>query len=252
MPNPRAISIVLIASLACAGPKKDTPAKKNEVIVLGMIHSGHRTNPRYSIDIVKKIIRSIKPDYILTEIPPDRLPIAQGQFRRAGRITEPRVLVFPEYTDALFPLTRETDFVIVPCAGWTKKMADDRKKKLARYKTERKKDYDEMIQARRKMNRDLKGISDRPEGIHTKKYDRIVERGMEPYDRLFNDDLGPGGWDNINKAHYTLIARALEKHKGEGKRFLIMFGAWHKHWFLKKLRERDDIRIRRLSDYWRP
>ena len=125
MPNPRAISIVLIASLACAGPKKDTPAKKNEVIVLGMIHSGHRTNPRYSIDIVKKIIRSIKPDYILTEIPPDRLPIAQGQFRRAGRITEPRVLVFPEYTDALFPLTRETDFVIVPCAGWTKKMADD-------------------------------------------------------------------------------------------------------------------------------
>ncbi len=75
---------------------------------------------------------------------------------------------------------------------------------------------------------------------------------MEPYSRHFNDDLGAGGWDNINAAHYALIARALEQHRGEGKRFLITFGAWHKHWFKKELRKRDDIVIRPLGDYWRP
>ena len=254
MPHTRKISILLILCGACASPdaKKETPPGANEVIVLGMIHGGHRTNPLYGIDVVKDIVRSIKPDFILAEIPPDRFPRAQDEFRRTGRITEPRVTVFPEYTEAVFPLTRELNFVIVPCAAWTRAMADDRRRKLARYKTERKEEHDEMTAARRTMNRELKGSGDRPEGIHTDEYDRIVERGMEPYNRHFNEDLGAGGWDNINAAHYALIARALDRHRGEGKRFLITFGSWHKHWFLKKLRKRDDIVIRPLSAYWRP
>jgi hypothetical protein len=103
--------------------------------------------------------------------------------------------------------------------------------------------------ARARMNRRLARLRGSPRGIHTDRYDAIVAEGMEPYSRLWNDDLGPGGWDNINAAHYALIARALDAHRGEGKRFVVMFGAWHKYWLRRALRRRDDIVLRSVRDF---
>lgn len=51
---------------------------------------------------------------------------------------------------------------------------------------------------------------------------------LAPSNRLFNDELGAGGWDTINAAHTANIARALDEHRGEGQRFLITYGAAHK------------------------
>ena len=56
-------------------------------------------------------------------------------------------------------------------------------------------------------------------------------------------------WENITAAHYALIASALDAHKGEEKRFLIMFGSWHKYWFIDHLRERDDIVLRSPKEF---
>ena len=95
----RFLIVIAVAFTAACTPEKP----KNEVIVMGMIHRGHRTNPNYDIDIVKQLIREINPDYILTEIPPDRYPIARKEFDEKDTITEPRVRVFPEYVDAVFP-----------------------------------------------------------------------------------------------------------------------------------------------------
>ena len=61
------------------------------------------------------------------------------------------------------------------------------------------------------------------------------------YNRLFNDEIGPGGWDNINEAHYANIARALDHIAGSGQRVLITYGAGHKGWFLRQLRQRTDV-----------
>ena len=93
---------------------------------------------------------------------------------------------------------------------------------------------------------------DRTLGIDTERYDAIVKRGLGPYDRLFNDDLGDGGWTNINAAHWALIEAALDEHRGEGKRFLVTFGAWHKYWFLERLREREDVVVLQLAEVWGP
>ena len=70
---------------------------------------------------------------------------------------------------------------------------------------------------------------------------------METYDRYFHHDLGLGGWTNINAAHYANIARALDAHRGEGKRFLVTFGAWHKYWFLEQIQERNDVIVLQLE-----
>jgi len=236
---------VALLCFGCAG------ATKNEVVVMGMIHDGHKTSKQYGIKTIQEYVRAINPDYILCEIPPDRLETALGEFRRSGTVSESRVRRFPEYVEAIFPLTKEMDFVIVPCAGWTKEMADDRRAKLKRWETTRPEETKEVDQAEHAAEQELhdRGLDEDPRRIHTDAYDEIVKRGLEPYNRLFNDDLGAGGWDNINAAHYALIAAALDKHKGAGKRFLITFGAWHKYWLLEQLRKRPDILLRRPQDY---
>jgi len=130
-------------------------------------------------------------------------------------------------------------------------MSDDRQEKLARFKLTRPDDFAEMNRAETQADEQLRkeDLDEDPLKIHTDRYDEIMARGLEPYNRLFNDALGAGGWDNINAAHYALITASLDRHKGEGKRFLIMFGAGHKGWILKKLRQRDDIKLRDLREF---
>ena len=96
--------------------------KRITFVVMGMIHSGHRQHKIYNAKRIQELIQKVNPDYVLTEIPPDRLNPATEQFRQTGEITESRVRVFPEYTEALYPLTKTMDFEIIPCAAWTKEM----------------------------------------------------------------------------------------------------------------------------------
>ena len=79
----------------------------------------------------------------------------------------------------------------------------------------------------------------------------IQTAAHEPCNRLFNSELGPGGWDNINIAHFANIARALDDHRGEGRRFVITYGAGHKEWFMRALRARDDVTILDLTPFLR-
>ena len=224
---------------------------KNTVIVMGMIHSGHREPGPFDIENLQELIREIKPDYVLTEIPPDRLAEAAQQFRDTGAISESRVRVFPEYTDALFPLTREMDFEIIPCAAWTREMADSRRDTLQRLQTSHQQEYAEMDAAQRLAGENIARLGDKndPVIVHTHQYDQFVKLGMGPYDRHFNDLIGDGGWENINAAHYALIAQALDKHSGEGKRFLITFGAWHKYYIKEQLEKRNDINVMPMSEF---
>lgn len=245
--------IVLSLTLAgCADPAaKLSDGPKSEVVVMGMIHGGHLTSKLYGIEQIKQIVRRIDPDYILCEIPPDRFDKAIGEFRTSGTVTESRVRRFPEYVQAIFPLSREMRFTIVPCAGWTQAMSDDRQEKLKAWEKTRPEETRVVNEAEEAMDRQFKAedMEDDPAKIHTTRYDALTKKGLEPYNRLFNADLGPGGWDNINTAHYALITRALGEHRGERKRFLIMFGAGHKYWILENLRRRHDIVLRPFQDF---
>ena len=217
--------------------------KKNEVLILGMIHGSHTSSENYGLDYLTRLLQAAEPDYVLTEIPPNRLPKAEQDFTKFGEIREPRVKRFPEYTEALFPLTKVMDFEIIPTAGWNEPMNNYRRAALQRLQSDpaRKTDWLEYQQASAAMDAAIGDRDDDPEFIHTDEFDALIKRGFEPYDRLFNDELGTGGWTTINKAHYSLIADALDKHSGEGKRFVITYGSGHKYWFLEQLRQRDDI-----------
>ncbi len=227
--------------------------KKNEVLVLGSIHDGYLTSRQYGIDVLKRLIKSIHPNYVLAEIPPDRFPAAKKEFLEKDTITEARVRRFPEYVNVLFPLTKEMDFEIIPTAGWTKPMSDARNKKLREISNDPTRAADWKAYQKAEAATDSLiakgGGDDNPYWIHTDQYDDAVEVWARTYNRLFNDELGPGGWDNINTAHFSNIAQALDEHKGEGKRFLIIYGSWHKGWFLRHLRKRDDIKLLEMKPF---
>jgi hypothetical protein len=76
---------------------------------------------------------------------------------------------------------------------------------------------------------------DDPLLIHTDAYDEAVRRGMRPYADLFGEELGEGGWEQINAAHWALLDAALEERPGQ--RVLIVFGSWHKYWFRDRIAE---------------
>lgn len=225
----------------------EKPSTKNEVLVLGTIHGGHRTEDIYNLDKLTALIKDINPDIILTEIPPNLFDAAMEGFKRDDSISEPRVMRFPEYTDVVFPLSKTMDFTIIPTAGWTRPMALERQQKLRAISQDstRTEDWAAYIRGNQLSDSIMKATGDRndPYFIHTDKYDSIYNIGLKEYNNRFNVELGLGGWENINIAHYWNIDKALEKYRHQNKRILITYGAGHKGWFLKELRKRDDIEL---------
>lgn len=86
----RALLLVALVTGSLTGCAADRAGGiRNEVIVLGMIHGGHRTSASYGIDRVRKIVGAIEPDYILCEIPPGRLARALAEYRETGSAVTP-------------------------------------------------------------------------------------------------------------------------------------------------------------------
>lgn len=227
-----------------APPKHPTATGRLEVIMLGLIHGAHRTSTRFGTAVLERLIREIDPDVVLTEIPPNRFDRALREFRATGEIQEPRVLRFPEYVDVLFPLTRSMQFEIVPTAGWSVPMNDRRTVVLREIADDptRQAEWEE-YQAATQRARELVAAAgnDDPYFLNSSRYDDIQTAAHEPYNRLFNDEIGLGGWENINEAHFGHVSRALDERRGSGQRILITYGAGHREWFMRALRKRTDI-----------
>ena len=226
-----------------AAPRR-ARAAKNEVVVSGTVHDKHLTGTQFSTDVLRRLLRTLHPDYVLVEIAPNRFERAMEEFRATGTVTEPRVRRFPEYVNVLFPLTREMTFTIVPTAGWSRPMDQYRTAAMERIARDpgRREDWARYEAGNRLRDSivTVQGGEENPRYIHTDAYDAAQEVALAPYNR-FNDELGTGGWTTINRAHFANIARALDEHRGEGKRFVITYGAGHKGWFLRELRKRHDI-----------
>ncbi len=224
----------------------------NEVIILGTLHSGHLRQKEYSLKVLKEIITTIKPDIVLAEIPPDRFYIAQGEWKKNKKIREKRVMQFPEYTDVIFPLSDKLHFEIIPVSAWTEQMAETREQKLYEISNDpdRQDDWETYLLAKEKSADAIesKGNGADPLWINSTEYDDLLEIELKVYNQLFNDELGTGGWENINKAHYSLIKKALDRFEGKSKKILITFGAGHKGWLRKALSKKKTIKLIDLAE----
>ena len=143
-------------------------------------------------------------------------------------------------------------FQLIPVSAWTEEMANAREDKLEEIKRDknRSKDWQSYTQARQ-LSGELfeKYIQEfDPIKIHSEEFDQILNIELQVFSDLFNDDLGKGGWENINLAHYQLIDFELNKLKNQNKKILILFGSGHKGWLIKKLQTRTDIVLKNLLE----
>lgn len=227
----------------------DDARKKITMTVFGAIHSGHRTSDNYSLAVLEKAVRDFKPDTIFIEIPPSSLAEAQSSFDQFGEVRERRTRAFPELTDVVFPLQKELNYNIVPTAGWSRQLANDRAAVLKRIENDpaRKAQWDEHIAARRNLSRIQRGKNNDPLYIHTDQYDDEVKTAQTPYETYFDADIGAGGWGPINDAHIGLMMKGLDTIDGASAqkphRVLVIFGAWHKYKILEAMEKRDDVAL---------
>ena len=219
---------------------------QNEVILLGLSHRSE-TN-----ETTRRLIETIQPDFIITEIPPNRLEKTIKGFVAEGAITEPRLVRFPEYKSVVFDLSKTMDFEVIAAAAWTEAMNNYRRAAFERLEKDpaRTKDMATYHAAIEAMNKAVEeGGRDNVGFLNSEAYDMLSKKGLGVYDRLLNDDLGPGGWTNINRSHYALVEKGLDAHRNEGKRFLIIFGAAHTTWFREHLQNRSDIKLLDVRDF---
>lgn len=174
------LGTLLLVSMSCQGTTRGAP--RSEVLVLGMIHDGHLESELYGTPVIRSLLHRVDPDFILVEIPPDRMDAALSGFLETGELTEPRASRFAEYRGAVFPLLHELDFELVGCAGWTSEMAAARSAKLAEWRTTRPAESaeSEAGQAWADERIEAEGRADDPRWIHTERYDAIVKQGLEP------------------------------------------------------------------------
>ena len=241
--------IYLLLSLILFSCQTD---KRNEVLVLGLIHGAHLKQPEFSTDVLRDMVKKIDPDIILAEIPPDRFDQAMTSYRETGVVNESRVARFPEYVDVIIPLTDDMDFTLIPTAAWTEEMANARLETMRaiRDNPDRFEDWQAYGLAKLKADsiKEASGRQYDPYWINSDAYDEASEIALHVYNELFNEELGLGGWDNINKAHYAYIEQALDKYTNQGKRIVITYGAGHKGWFLRELVKREDIKLISLEE----
>ncbi len=237
---------ILLALVGCQETAENTPpAGTNTVTVIGAIHGQHKRSQRYSLDVLRDAIREFDPDIVMVELPPDRFLTASENFAEYGEVRESRADDFPELTQVVFPLREEMDFTMTPVAAWSKQLADERRATLRQLENdpEHTQDWAEYQAAIAKYNEAVSGRSDDPEFIHSDEYDEAIKARQEIYERLFGGDLGAGGWAKINEAHLALMNAALDDLRGQEKRVLILFGAWHKYKILEEMEARTDILI---------
>ena len=229
-----------------------TKDSKNQVIVLGTIHSGHFEHKDYSLKVLKEIVTTINPDLLLAEIPSNRFKAVMAEWKTNRIILDSRVNQFPEYSEVIIPLSDKLNFELIPVSAWTETMSVAREKELDNIyqDTNRSGDVNAYQRAVQQSNSILSAVEKEydPLWINSEEYDQAIDIQMEAFEDAFGKDLGIGGWENINKAHFALIERALNQYANQGKRILITFGAGHKGWLRSALKTRNDIEIKDLLD----
>ena len=248
------LPLLVLLALLVPGCKilRGRPAslEANEVFVLGTIHGDHVESEPYSLDRLEGIVRAINPQLVICEIPPDRFRTAWDEYVREGEVSEPRIALYPEFCKVLFPMALEGRLRLRPASAWTADMAEQRSARLAQWKVTRPADSRLVDDARARAERqlDLEGLAGDPVGIHCARYDELVAEGMAPYESFFGRDLGRGGWQQINEAHYQLISEELDRVRGDGIRVLVVFGAWHKYRLRELIGERKDVELSRIGE----
>ena len=84
---------------------KETLTTKSRVAILGTLAELHREPIRYNLNALRRLVKELQPDLLCAEIHPNDW--------QTGDLSQ----LPPEYREALVPLSRRTDIIIVPVSN---------------------------------------------------------------------------------------------------------------------------------------
>ena len=271
------LTLVLLCFNLCATKgiaESEVPAeiKKTQVVIIGTIHSAHHKNPKYSPDILKEVILSLKPDVILIELPlslvdPNGRPVKKIRGKNSDcpevwaadrAAMELGVKQIPFDRQDREKIRQETDFY-----KKRKRSGEQRDKWLE----EIKKDNPEAIELKVSALQDHAGqaqnyllLNTGPKLINSDAFDSIVRvkdsvwedilpvlMGKSPRYTHSIDDLHflINEWQERNAIMADNIAKAAKQNPG--KRLVVVTGATHRYIIRDLLKNERTVELR---EFW--
>jgi hypothetical protein len=213
-----------------------------EVSVLGVLHNFHSTlfADIYSLDDLATILRGLRPECVLAELPPDW----------EARYTPEELPDFKmEYREVILPLAGELGYRVVPvdyassllareCVEW-----DEKRRTLVPYgdaKDELLSQFEDAIFAA------LPRVFRSPQALHSDACRHLI-RALKDTEALWFSPQQPDQnlWEQHNRVNYQHILEAIRSRPEQ--KFLITFGLYHQYWFEARLQQEDWLRYSRME-----
>lgn len=195
---------------------------ESRVAVLGTLGELHRASTGFDLDTLRRVVREARPDLLCAEIRPDDW--------KAGALDQVSV----EYREALVPLTRRTDIVLVPVAG-------SRGVDLV------KPGSGHLLAIRRFLvgilNAHLRWMQSGTRGVETLNsgmWGAVCDRLCSLTARLCGADV-LRAWDEANEALFANVRAAIQRDPG--RRVLVTVDCRRRHRLEKRLRAAPDLHL---------
>lgn len=193
---------------------------KSRVSVLGTIGELHLEPVGFDLAVLTRIVREARPDLLCAEIHPydwatherDRLP--------------------PEYRDALLPLSRRTDIVVVPVSGYGRMdLAQPRKGPFLAMRTF-------LV---RLLNAHLRWMQSGKRGVkalNSGTWGTVCDRLCSLTARLCGRDV-LDAWDEANRTLFENVLEAIRRDPG--RRVLVTVDCRRRHRLERELRRVTEV-----------
>ena len=207
---------------------------RTEVIVLGTLHGAHRSSQGFSLEVIRDTVRRIRPDVVLTEIPPDRFEAALLELDALGsgvspeKISDDWVRAFPEIWGVLVPLRRELNYELVPVSGWKPAVSADRRAYYAKHPEGPPSASYRSARAAFQSASASHDFRENPRWVNGPEYLELTTHQENALADAADSQLGMAAVRRINEAHWVNIEAAIAAHGGA--RILLVYGARHR-WY---------------------
>lgn len=210
---------------------------KSEVLVLGTLHQFHETTSGYSFADLSRIVETIKPDILATELTPEALENRSEQKTKQ------------EYQRSIFPLMEKHGYLAVPMEP-AEPVYSKFVGMLRESNTELREKFPQKSEAFSVYSNQLyeylfaKWTS--AAAVNSPETDALFEVKHKFQNALFGQKE-EAAWNGWNSHFLKQILAAAKQHPG--KRILVLVGVEHTYWLRKELKASKDVRYVSVSRY---
>lgn len=195
---------------------------RSRIAVLGLLADLHGEPTQYDLRLLRRLVKNIQPDLLCAEIHPDDW--------RSGDLS----IVWPEYRDALLPLARRTDIIIVPVGGsngheiqipgngpimWLRRL---------------------VVRLIYGLQRLLMRLARRPDDVNGGALDALCD-GMCATALRVSGPQARQAWDEANKAILNNILAAARRDPE--RRVLVTVDCRRRRWLIDHLLDRPEVEL---------